>query len=871
MPPAGMRVLGEYIVERPKHEGRTWTTYVAWHATRPRERFLVRALNSEMASQPVSIEAFARESHLLESLDHRGIVPLVATGVDYGVPLMVSPDIPGQTLRERLASLNAGIAVGEVARIVREVASVLDYLHTHEPPIVHRSLDPSHVFLCEPDDRVKVLEVGYAHAVRIASEGRDDGTSRAPPGYRPPEDVVPGRAISPAVDQFQLACIAFEALAGHTAFPTDPDASIRAVTAGTRPRVSSERPEVSPDVDKILERAWSPDPGSRYASLREFAEALAAALGVDLTKSPPNRPRIESIEMSTASANPAGAIQPVAADATPPRALDDVTREVVVPGATAPPSAAIAGQEVTKEWPAPPARPEPVAPVPATPSKPGAAIAPRPKPPRPGALGPASSKTSNPAMPAVHAAPPVQPAVPPIRAAAASATPPTPKPAATSADADVVPLPSLESILKPVEAMNLPAIEGRGSELPLDPSEFLSDDDSEFAIPAIAPSPVAPPIAEPPPAIPAPSRVEVAPEPPAPAPPPIVPPPSHGRTRAGTLIGHTASPLVAPAGVHGAPETIPVDRGHTPPAGTVAPSESSGPVPLVAPAFATAPAPIAAPTTLGYGTSPDAKPYVASTPTPSVAAPDVAPVYVPPAPVVVPHRGGSFAAESDSARSVAAPQPKSNAVLISVILGVSIIAAAGIVTFGFILRTDHGSNPIAGGGGTVPSSSVDAAVAIANDATTGNVAVGTAGTSDGSVAVAHDARAVAARSRDAGIAAAAVRDGGAVVVAAHDAGGASQVAVRTGPLPDRPPWHAVVDLRERLDHDINLCPGRYGRHLRMTVVYAGATGQATTIEIAGGYFTQEPIHACIEAAVRAAPLPAFARPTFEASYEIHVH
>jgi len=86
---------------------------------------------------------------------------------------------------------------------------------------------------------------------------------------------VDGRA-----DQYALACAAFELLAGAAPFRRDQaTATIWAHMSEPPPRVTARRPDLSPAADRVFARALAKAPAYRYASCREFADALGRALG----------------------------------------------------------------------------------------------------------------------------------------------------------------------------------------------------------------------------------------------------------------------------------------------------------------------------------------------------------------------------------------------------------------------------------------------------------------------------------------------------------------------------------------------------------------------------------------------------------------
>src|SRR5687767_14682408 len=136
---AGTRVLRDFVVDALVEVAPGWTVYRARSPARPAERYLVRVAQRPSPSPPDRLEAFARIAQLLPSLfDHRGLVRPVAAGVDHGAAVTVTPELAGESLRDRLARSPAGLAFAECARVVSEVAAALDYLHALRPPVVHR-------------------------------------------------------------------------------------------------------------------------------------------------------------------------------------------------------------------------------------------------------------------------------------------------------------------------------------------------------------------------------------------------------------------------------------------------------------------------------------------------------------------------------------------------------------------------------------------------------------------------------------------------------------------------------------------------------------------------------------------------------------
>lgn len=255
--PPGMLVGGEYVIDRLLEAGEIWSVYCARHVAREAERFQVRVLRGVTASRRDLVEAFARQVQILGSLEHPAIPRVVGAGVDQGVVYMIVPDLPGLSLRQYLDRAGGRLELSEAIRIVREVASALDYLHGRRPPVVHGTLDTSKIFLVDPDRRVRLLEVGFAHAVAAVRGETGHGTtgaSRVPEAFRSPGDGK-GSILGPAADLCALADIARECLAGH---------------GGTVLEDS--------ELALMFTRACSEDAAERFPSAMAFVDALEEVL-----------------------------------------------------------------------------------------------------------------------------------------------------------------------------------------------------------------------------------------------------------------------------------------------------------------------------------------------------------------------------------------------------------------------------------------------------------------------------------------------------------------------------------------------------------------------------------------------------------------
>ena len=181
------------------------------------------------------------------------------------------PFVEGENVYERLQR-EQQLAPAEAIRIATAAANALAY--AHEQGVVHRDIKPDNILLS--GDQVLVADFGVARAVsevqeKLTATGMIVGT----PTYMSPEQASGDKAIDGRSDTFALGCVLYEMLSGEPPFKgPNPQATLMRRFMGP-PRPLRPMVQISEGVEQAILRALAKEPGERFASPAEFADALA--------------------------------------------------------------------------------------------------------------------------------------------------------------------------------------------------------------------------------------------------------------------------------------------------------------------------------------------------------------------------------------------------------------------------------------------------------------------------------------------------------------------------------------------------------------------------------------------------------------------
>jgi tetratricopeptide (TPR) repeat protein len=268
----GTMVAGKYRIVGEIGRGGMGVVYEA-EDIKLRRAVALKFLPLELTYDTESRERFVHEAQAASILENPHICMIYEIGESGSGQMFIAMALcRGESLRAKVK--RGPLAPAEALTLAAQVADGL--AAAHENGIVHRDIKPGNI-LVSKDGTARVADFGLA---KIAGEARltRPGTSVGTVAYMSPEQIR-GEDVDARTDVWSLGVVLYEMLTGRLPFPGDNEHAYAYGILHNDPiPLRKMAPGAPEDCIRIVDKAVAKNPSARFASAREFSEALASVM-----------------------------------------------------------------------------------------------------------------------------------------------------------------------------------------------------------------------------------------------------------------------------------------------------------------------------------------------------------------------------------------------------------------------------------------------------------------------------------------------------------------------------------------------------------------------------------------------------------------
>lgn len=262
------------------------------------------ALKQLYCNDPQFVAAFAREAPVLTNLKHPSLPRLFDHFEENGQLYLVMEFIPGIDLASQLVYRGQPFAIGDVIKWGSQLLDVLEYLHSHNPPVIHGNIKPQNLKIAG-NGKLILLDVGLSS---LLAASNDESRATNPSHYAAPEQLQ-GEAPDARNDLYAVGATLY-----HLATGREPIDALSRATAHCNkqpdplPSSRTLNSQIPAHLDELISQAMAISPEERPASAAAMRQALmssaASVSRPNISPRPASLKQAISIEPSKAEMPP---------------------------------------------------------------------------------------------------------------------------------------------------------------------------------------------------------------------------------------------------------------------------------------------------------------------------------------------------------------------------------------------------------------------------------------------------------------------------------------------------------------------------------------------------------------------------------------
>ena len=247
---------------------------------------VVKRILPHLAEEPQFVKMFLEEARVAALINHPNVVQIFDVGQyedDYYIAMeyIAGPSVAAicRSAHRRAKAVPCAVAAG----IVSQACEGLHAAHELRDDsgvlvgLVHRDVSPQNLMVSQLG-LVKLVDFGIAKAQNSSIKTRT-GSIKGKYPYMSPEQCE-GRPLDRRTDIFSLGIVFFEMITSRRLFKRSTDLmTLKAITEEPLPIIGDYRADLPEEINRIIIRSLSRDPGQRYATAAQMGRDLRAYLG----------------------------------------------------------------------------------------------------------------------------------------------------------------------------------------------------------------------------------------------------------------------------------------------------------------------------------------------------------------------------------------------------------------------------------------------------------------------------------------------------------------------------------------------------------------------------------------------------------------
>ncbi len=278
--------VGTSVLLKKLDQGSMSVVFVAFQKSLKRQ-IAVKILPKTFLTPKIA-ELFQQEAQAAAFLSHPCIIPVFEVGETDEFIYFTMQLVRGKSLthyirraRKNVLPSKRMLPLGQALKIIVKILDALDY--ANGLGIIHRDIKPGNILIEDHSQRPLITDFGVARSYE--SSGDDARVMVGTPTYMAPEQIISGMVDSSA-DVYAAGVMLFEMLVGRLPYPPyDSALKLLKIKLRLQDRLLLKNPsEVNAmlpgKLDDIILKAVAYNKNDRYATCREFAQAIEKAIGL---------------------------------------------------------------------------------------------------------------------------------------------------------------------------------------------------------------------------------------------------------------------------------------------------------------------------------------------------------------------------------------------------------------------------------------------------------------------------------------------------------------------------------------------------------------------------------------------------------------